>query len=126
MLSHICGKLAFLLLALCLPLHSSNAHEHHHPAEHAQLHADFYSKLQRPDAPADAMAWQKSCCSDRDCRPAQARFNDGHWEYLQGTQWMRVPDAKIVSDRPPDMQAHVCISEHTGQLFCFVRPDYGL
>jgi hypothetical protein len=125
MISHF-GKVALLSVALCLVFRSSNAQDHHHPAEHAQLHADFYSKLQRPDAPPDAGAWQKSCCSDRDCRPAQARFTNGHWEFLKEAQWTPVPDSKIVSERPPDMQAHACISQYTGELLCFVRPDYGL
>ena len=117
--------ISLVFLATCLPL-GANAQEHRHPPEHAQLHSDFYMNLQRPDVPPDAAAWQKSCCSNRDCRPAQARYKDGHWEFLNGAKWTPVPDAKIVRDRPPDMQAHACLSEHTGELLCFVRPDYGL
>jgi hypothetical protein len=114
------------VLVLCLMLRGAGAQEHHHPPEHAQLHEEFYSKLQRPDAPPDALGWQKSCCSNRDCKPAQARFKDGHWEFLNRGNWTPVPDSKIVPDRPPDMQAHACVSEHTQQLLCFVRPDFGL
>jgi hypothetical protein len=121
----ILAKLVVLLVALCWLLRGSNAQEHQHPTEHAQLHSDFYSKLQRPDAPPGAAAWEKSCCSNRDCRPAQARFKDGRWEFLKGAQWTQVPASKIVPDRPPDMQAHACVSEITGELLCFVRPDYG-
>lgn len=100
--------------------------QHQHPPEHAQLHEQFYRGLQRPDAAPGAPAWQRSCCSDRDCAPARARFRDGRWEFLKRDVWTPVPPEKIVADRTPDMQAHACISVVTDELLCFVKPDFGI
>lgn len=97
-----------------------------HPPDHAQLHAEFYRHLQRPDVPADVPAWQRSCCSDRDCAPAPARFRAGRWEFLKRGAWTPVPPNKIVEDRTPDMQAHACVSVVTDELLCFVKPDFGI
>ncbi len=103
--------------------HHSN---HQHPPEHAQLHADFYQKLQRPDVPADATPWRKSCCNNRDCSPAQARFREGRWQFLFKGAWREVPESKIVNDRSPDTQAHACVSIASDELLCFVKPDFGI
>src|ERR1044072_7204363 len=51
-----CLRRAARLCALLTPspLYAQQDHARHsHPPEHAQLHADFYQKLQRPDVPAD-------------------------------------------------------------------------
>jgi hypothetical protein len=113
-----------LLVALTLP--TAALAQHQHPPEHADLHNQFYQKLKRPDVPPNLPAWQKSCCSDRDCRPTEARYKDGRWEFLRRGQWTPVPPEKIVDDHPPDMQAHVCISVTTDDLLCFVKPDVGI
>lgn len=102
------------------------AQTHRHAPEHAQLHADFYRHLQRPDVPPETPAWQRSCCSDRDCAPAPARFRDGGWEFLRRGVWLPVPADKVVADRTPDLQAHACVSAVTDELLCFVKPDFGL
>jgi hypothetical protein len=102
------------------------AQQHAHPPQHAQLHSDFYRRLQRPDVPATAAPWQRSCCSDRDCAPTPARFRDGRWEFLKRGAWSPVPADKIVEDRTPDMQAHACVSVVTDELLCFVKPDLGI
>lgn len=116
----------FVLLAAYPATGLAQDHRHHHPPEHAQLHEHFYRKLQRPDVSHDLPGWQKSCCSDRDCSPAQARYRDGRWEFLKRGVWTAVPQSKIVADRTPDMQAHACISVVTDELLCFVRPDFGI
>jgi len=97
---------------------------HGHPPEHAQLHKDFYSKLARPDVPAGAAWAQKSCCSNRDCRPVQARFSSGAWEFLGADGWRRVPPRKLLDVQSPDTRAHACVSPGTREILCFVKPGF--
>jgi hypothetical protein len=99
---------------------------HGHPPEHAQLHKEFYSRLQRPDVPPETSALQKSCCDNRDCRPVRARFDGVRWEYLGTHGWERVPAGKILDVRSPDTRAHACVSLYTLRLRCFVKPDFGM
>jgi hypothetical protein len=110
------------------PAFAQHAHsaDHHHPPAHAQLHTEFYQKLQRPDVPADATPWRKSCCNDRDCAPARSRFREGRWQFLFKGTWREVPASKIVKERSPDSQAHACVSIASDELLCFVKPDFGI
>ncbi|HEY0440262.1 MAG TPA: hypothetical protein VGD36_09310 [Xanthobacteraceae bacterium] len=123
---HTITRTCLFVLLAAYPAAGLAQQSHHHPAEHAQLHENFYRKLQRPDVGRDLPGWQKSCCSDRDCSPTPARYKDGHWEFLKRGQWTSVPQSKIVDDRTPDMQAHACISVVTDELLCFVKPDFGI
>jgi hypothetical protein len=89
--------------------------DHHHPPEHAELHSRYYSTWERPDQPG------VSCCSDKDCAPAEARMVGGQWQARHiGTEtWFPIPDAKIERNREsPDGRNHLC--ELAGMVFCFV------
>lgn len=112
--------------ALALGPSAIAAENHAHPPEHAQLHHDFYSTLERPDAPPHASGFQKSCCSDRDCKPVQARFNAGQWEFLSDRGWRSVPSRKMLDVKSPDTRAHACVSPVSNELLCFVKPDFGI
>ena len=62
-----------------------------------------------------------SCCSIADCRPAESRVVDGHYEvFIQG-KWLPVPPALILerTDNPTG-QAVVCWTPTAG-ILCFVR-----
>jgi hypothetical protein len=62
-----------------------------------------------------------SCCSDQDCGPVQASFQDGKWwANIQGV-WTVVPEETILNDTPnPDGNAHVCYNR---RVLCFMRPE---
>jgi hypothetical protein len=48
---------------------------------------DPYSHLTDP--------WGKSCCDNRDCRPAPYRFTASHWQMFVDGRWIDVPDHTI-------------------------------
>jgi hypothetical protein len=91
------------------------AQHHHHPPEHADIHSKFYQDWERPDQPG------VSCCSDKDCAPAEARMVNGKWQAKRATDatWIDVPEAKIERRRDsPDGRNHLC--EAYGMVFCFI------
>ncbi len=90
-----------------------------HPVSHQRLHQEFYSKLRQPQTGI-------SCCSQRDCRPAQHRqTNQGH-EFLINGEWVNVRQTKIIDNKlTPDGQSHWCgidsqrFEHHTGRPITF-------
>lgn len=91
-----------------------------HPPEHMSLHERFYSSWMMPDAPA------VSCCHNEDCKPAQAKFEDGDWwgRWSDDLPWVRIPAHKVERNRDtPDGRAHMCgriYSDGAFDVFCFV------
>jgi len=106
------------LLSLPLPL---AAQEGDHGHGHDAWHAEFYSKLMRPDT-------KTSCCNLADCRPTQIRSAGDHYEVIKDGRWIRVPQEKIVKVNPPDGGAHICappsVSKVWGpdEVFCIIMP----
>jgi hypothetical protein len=101
------------LLPLAVPRLA--AQEHHHQPQHAAIHDTFYKTWMRPDMPT------VSCCSDRDCAPAEARMQNGGWiarKYGE-TVWHRIPPEKVEYNRDsPDGRNHLC--EMNNNVFCFI------
>jgi hypothetical protein len=116
------AMLGVAALGFVLPLAIArlSAQPHHHPPEHAAIHDLFYKSWMRPDAP------NVSCCSDRDCAPAEARMKDGRWvarKYGE-TVWYSVPPERVELNRDsPDGRNHLCaMGEH---VFCFIAAAGG-
>lgn len=62
-----------------------------------------------------------SCCSMADCRPAELRVVDGHYEVLIEGKWLPVPQDLILPDQQnPTGRAVVCWTRSAG-ILCFVR-----
>ena len=79
--------------------------------------APWFNSLRQP--------WTNAlCCSMADCRPADSRLNDGHYEALIEGEWRRVPDHLILNRNDnPTGRAIVCWTPQVG-ILCFVRaPD---
>jgi len=107
--------LQLLLVALLLGLAApATAQEGRHGQGHDKWHADFYSKLMRPDT-------KTSCCNLADCRPTEVRSVGDHYEVMKDGRWIRVPSDKIVKDHAPDGGAHICAPPSYGTSF---EPDY--
>ena len=86
------------------------------------------------DGPDPLAAWYrsltdaegKSCCSPRDCTPAEARLKQGHWEvfiqpYEVSSRWVTVPDRAMVRRENPDGRPILCRTPN-GLIRCFVPP----
>jgi hypothetical protein len=118
--TQIAGKLAVLgvLLSFSVP---AATQEGYHGHDHDRWHAEFYSKLMRPDT-------KTSCCNLADCRPTEIRSRDDHYEVKKDGRWIRVPTDKIVKVAAPDGGAHICAppSESTSwdpdYVFCIIMP----
>jgi hypothetical protein len=95
------------------------AHEAQHGHGHDRWHAEFYSKLMRPDT-------KTSCCNLADCSPTTSRAVGEHYEILVEGEWIRVPADKIQNVAAPDAGAHVCAPKqrggYKGVLYCVVLP----
>jgi hypothetical protein len=109
-LSFDCFFSAACLLFRCRQRHSKGHHGH----DHDRWHADFYSKLMRPDT-------KTSCCNLADCRPTEVRTVGDHYEVMKDGRWIRVPTDKIVKVTAPDGGAHICAPSSEGTSF---EPDY--
>ena len=111
----------FLLGALLGIPAPVSAEEGHHGQGHDQWHADFYSKLMRPDT-------KTSCCNLADCRPTEVRSVGDHYEVKKDGRWITVPRDKIVKTTPPDGGAHICAPPSSATawdpdyVFCIVMP----
>jgi hypothetical protein len=110
----LCGAM------LALPL-AATADEGDHGSGHDAWHAEFYSKLLRPDT-------KTSCCNLADCRPTEIRSVDDHYEVKKDGRWIRVPTDKIVKVTPPDGGAHICAPPsgspvwRPDDVFCIIMP----
>jgi hypothetical protein len=69
----------------------------------------------------------KSCCTMRDCAPAEARMKEGKWEVLirswevGDARWVVVPDAAVLRRENPDGRPILCRTPN-GFVRCFVPP----
>lgn len=94
-------------------------HDGHRGVGHAQLHAEFYSKLMRKDT-------KTSCCNMVDCRPTQSRMTRDHYEVMVDGEWTTVPPVAIQNVPSPDGEAHVCAPAqrgvNKGVIYCVVLP----
>lgn len=115
------------VLALLIAIGGARAQDapHHHP-----LHQDFYRHWMRPDGLG-------SCCNARmalpsggeigDCEPTYAEVRAGQWWawVRQTSEWLMVPDSRIIHVRNPTGQdAHLCWTPAAG-IMCFNPPDTG-
>src|SRR5262245_37579749 len=97
------------------------AAEGDHGKGHEKWHAEFYSKLVRPDT-------KTSCCNLADCRPTEIRSGGDHYEVKKDGRWIRVPPKKIVKTAAPDGGAHICAPPTASpvwgpdEVFCIVMP----
>ncbi len=116
----IIGKVVALGVVLSFPVPAATQ-EGQHGHGHDKWHADFYSKLMRPDT-------KTSCCNLSDCRPTEIRSSNDHYEVKKDGRWIRVPTDKIVKTVAPDGGAHICAppSEATSwdpdYVFCIIMP----
>lgn len=88
-----------------------------HGVGHAELH-HWYLTLRQPIT-------GMSCCSNRDCRPTQARVENGIVEVEVDGEWTAVTQDKIIKTPSPDLQSHVCAPKpgfmfSKGHIFCVV------
>jgi hypothetical protein len=111
----------FMFAAVSLLCASAGAAEGDHGEGHQKWHAEFYSKLLRPDT-------KTSCCNLADCRPTEIRSSGDHYEVKKDGRWVRVPPEKIVKTAPPDGGAHICAPPSASpvwgpdEVFCVVMP----
>lgn len=68
---------------------------------HDHWHAEFYSRLLRPDT-------KTSCCNLTDCRPTSGRALGGRYQVKVNGAWVSVPVSKIIREAAPDGGFHVC------------------
>jgi hypothetical protein len=110
-----------VLAALLVAPFSAAAGPGDHADGHDKWHAEFYSKLMRPDT-------KTSCCNLSDCRPTEIRSVGDHYEVKKDGRWIRVPVDKIVKVAAPDGGAHICAPPTTSSywgpddVFCIVMP----
>lgn len=118
------SKIAWPMVVVGLALFATGAHAQHsgHPPEHQSLHDRFYRDWKMPDNRA------VSCCSDKDCAPAQSKFENGSWyaRHTDAEVWHKIPAYKVEHDRDsPDGRSHLCgvpasWSETGYSVFCFL------
>lgn len=90
----------------------------------AQAH-DIYSEWKIPGT-------EHSCCSDRDCYPVEAKFENGHWhaQRREDGVWLTIPDQAVLKDgATADGKAHLCApppySPEDTRIYCFRPPWSG-
>ena len=123
----IAVSIVLLLFALWSP--GARAQEHHgHPPEDHAIHEKFYKNWMQPDNRS------VSCCHDEDCKPSEARRENGHWIARQiGDEgsWTIVPASKVEYDRDtPDGRSHMCgrrygFNNNEFSVFCFIAGSGG-
>jgi hypothetical protein len=83
------------------------------PPDADPMLAPWFEDLRQPDT-------GQSCCSIADCRPADYRIVEDHYEAFVDDQWMAVPSDKVLRrlDNPTG-RAVVCWTRTLG-IMCFV------
>jgi hypothetical protein len=103
------------LIAICIGLTTPTAAAH----EGADPLSAWYRSLTTGDG--------KSCCTMRDCAPAEARMKGGHWEVLirswevGDARWVEVPDSAVLRRENPNGLPILCRTPN-GFIRCFVPP----
>ena len=117
---HIAARRVLCLLVLWPGLAVAQSNGHHH-----ELHADHYSKWQRPDVGG-------SCCNARtmqddielgDCEPTAAELRGDTWfAWLSGqARWVEIPGEVILREiNPSPEKAHLCFAYE--RVLCFLPP----
>jgi hypothetical protein len=84
------------------------------PPNSDMTYAPWFHSLRQPGT-------GMSCCSIADCRETDFRTNGDHYEALIQSQWVRVPNDKVLprADNPTG-RAVVCWTPWEG-VMCFVR-----
>lgn len=95
-----------------------------HPAHDQEIHQRFYSTWTWPDNR------RLSCCDNKDCSPAEARFENGQWmaRKLGEDHWYKVPPEAVEYERDsPDGRSHICSEFYMVKLrglvdkvYCFI------
>jgi hypothetical protein len=80
-----------------------------------------------------------SCCNEKrndngevtgDCYPTEAELRKGAWWARRDNgEWVEIPEARILRELNPDetgQAAHLCYSDSTLQVLCFVPPSGGV
>lgn len=131
------GVIIAIVLALhgCQRVYGQEA-GNYDPTQH-EMHHDVYKNWKQPNS-------EFSCCNANeyadddkmihlrgDCEATDAELRGGHWfarlpKYLGGS-WIEVPDGKVIKEINPDPnRAHLCYSELSGGVLCFVPPFGGM
>lgn len=90
------------------------------PRSWAEDRGEWFKSLRQPDTGI-------SCCDISDCRVTDSAEwrADGWWAEVNG-RMTRIPENKIIRDRPPLPDgAVVCSGQSSGVIFCFVPPAMG-
>ena len=104
-----------LLIGICIGFGATIAMAH----DGSDALAAWYRSLTTSDG--------KSCCTMRDCAPAEARMKEGRWEVLIGSwevgepRWVAVPERALLLRENPDGRPIVCRTPN-GFIRCFVPP----
>jgi len=100
-----------LLLACAITAAPSRAAP---PADADPALAPWFNSLRQPGSGI-------SCCSIADCRPAEYRVVDNHYEAFIEGEWRAVPPDKVLTRADnPTGRAIVCWTKLSG-IMCFVR-----
>jgi hypothetical protein len=109
---------------------SQEEHSYEHKTSHGAYHY-LYNGIMRPDTK------NSSCCSNRDCAPTEARWDNvrQRWTALKYGKWVDIPPSKIVPrEQVPDglgAEPHLCAPPPSASLiegdevFCFIEPGGG-
>ena len=112
-----------MILIFLFPVHAQDMSGHPHRDQ--AIHEKFYATWMMP---SNRLA---SCCSDKDCSPAESRYVNGHWEARKvedtDAPFTVIPEAAIEHDRDtPDGRSHLCgypmrgLSAEGYHVLCFI------
>jgi hypothetical protein len=93
-----------------------------HPPQDQAIHERFYQSWMMPDNPV------VSCCSLRDCAPAETYWLNGHWmarKVGDTGSFTPIPPQKVEQGRDtPDGRSHLCGSRGLPSgdftVYCFI------
>jgi hypothetical protein len=92
-----------------------------HPAHDQEIHQRFYSTWKWPDNRI------LPCCDNKDCSPAESKFENGHWmaRKIDDEYWVDVPpyavDYELTS---PDGRSHLCSDTYMVRSYGLVTKVY--
>ena len=93
-----------------------------HPLHDQVLHQRFYSTWMMPHNR------KLPCCDNKDCAPAESKFENGHWvarKIDDEGYWVDVPPETVEHERvSPDGRSHLCSEVYMARLFGLVDKVY--
>jgi hypothetical protein len=132
------------LVVLLLMGGAVSAYGHDHPKSFAGGNGDWFNTLPRPDNDKnpDRDAKSKLCCTNEDVATVQTRmelppggkYEEAVWYVWINVyrangklekDWVRVPEDKIVHERPPngdEISAYIYLMVSGTAITCFVPP----